>query len=309
MIDVEQRPARVPRTATIHARRIAVASVVLAAVVALGWVPGFVGTAVAAVLPWLGIVVLVLLVTTLFLARRALILVLVPALLWVLAIAPALPGFPGMTADSDLVVVSQNVRAQSGGAAASATALASTGADVIALVELDGDSLAAAQDVLAAEYPHTYAVGTVAVWSRYPLTDVEPLTLGLGWKRALRVEVQAPTAPVAVYVLHAASVRPGHQQDRDTMLSGLAAQVAADPADALIAVGDFNAPSTDPSLSALRSEADWVRPTDGTLGLTWPAGVPMVRIDQVFVRGLDVVTSTTMHAGNSDHLATATRVR
>ena len=309
MIDVEQRPARVRRTATIHGRRLAVASVVLAAVVALGWVPGFVGTAVAAVLPWLGIVVLVLLVTTLFLARRALILVLVPALLWVLAIAPALPGFPGTAADSDLVVVSQNVRAQSGGAAASATALASTGADVIALVELDGDSLAAAQDVLAAEYPHTYAVGTVAVWSRYPLTDVEPLTLGLGWKRALRVEVQAPTAPVAVYVLHAASVRPGHQQDRDTMLSGLAAQVAADPADALIAVGDFNAPSTDPSLSALRSEADWVRPTDGTLGLTWPAGVPMVRIDQVFVRGLDVVTSTTMHAGNSDHLATATRVR
>ena len=309
MIDVEQRPARVRRTATIHGRRLAVASVVLAAVVALGWVPGFVGTAVAAVLPWLGIVVLVLLVTTLFLARRALILVLVPALLWVLAIAPALPGFPGTAADSDLVVVSQNVRAQSGGAAASATALASTGADVIALVELDGDSLAAAQDVLAAEYPHTYAVGTVAVWSRYPLTDVEPLTLGLGWKRALRVEVQVPTAPVAVYVLHAASVRPGHQQDRDTMLSGLAAQVAADPADALIAVGDFNAPSTDPSLSALRSEADWVRPTDGTLGLTWPAGVPMVRIDQVFVRGLDVVTSTTMHAGNSDHLATATRVR
>ena len=309
MIDVEQRPARVRRTATIHGRRLAVASVVLAAVVALGWVPGFVGTAVAAVLPWLGIVVLVLLVTTLFLARRALILVLVPALLWVLAIAPALPGFPGTAADSDLVVVSQNVRAQSGGAAASATALASTGADVIALVELDGDSLAAAQDVLAAEYPHTYAVGTVAVWSRYPLTDVEPLTLGLGWKRALRVEVQVPTAPVAVYVLHAASVRPGHQQDRDTMLSGLAAQVAADPADALIAVGDFNAPSTDPSLWALRSEADWVRPTDGTLGLTWPAGVPMVRIDQVFVRGLDVVTSTTMHAGNSDHLATATRVR
>ncbi|WP_337007120.1 MULTISPECIES: endonuclease/exonuclease/phosphatase family protein [unclassified Microbacterium] len=309
MIDVEQRPTRVRRTATIHGRRLAVASVVLAVVVALGWVPGVIGTAVAAILPWLGIVVLVLLVTTLFLARRALILVLVPALLWVLAIAPALPGFPGTAADSDLVVVSQNVRAQSGGAAASATALASTGADVIALVELDGDSLAAAQDVLAAEYPHTYAVGTVAVWSRYPLTDVEPLTLGLGWKRALRVEVQAPTAPVAVYVLHAASVRPGHQQDRDTMLSGLAAQVAADPADALIAVGDFNAPSTDPSLSALRSEADWARPTDGTLGLTWPAGVPLVRIDQVFVRGLQVITSTTMPAGNSDHLATVTRVR
>ena len=309
MIDVERRPTRIRRTPTVHARRLAVASAVLVVVVALGWVPGVVGTAVAAVLPWLGLVVLALLITALFLARRAVIIVLVPALLWVLALGPALPGFPAPDGDSDLIVVSQNVRAQSGGAAASATALASTGADVIALVELDGDSLASAQDVLAAEYPHTYAVGTVAVWSRYPLTDVEPLTLGLGWKRALRVEVQAPSAPVAVYVLHAASVRPGHQQERDTMLSGIAAQVAADPASALIAVGDFNAPSTDPALSALRSEADWVRPTDGTLGLTWPAGVPLVRIDQVFVRGLDVVTSSTIRAGNSDHLATVTRVR
>lgn len=309
MIDVAQRPARTRRPSTVHARRLAIASVVMILVVTLGWVPGVAGTAVAAVLPWLGIVVLALVVTALFLARRAVIIVLVPALLWVLALSPALPGFPGTPADSDLVVVSQNVRAQSGGAAASATALADTGADVIALVELDGESLAAAQDVLAAAYPHTYAVGTVAVWSRYPLTAVEPLSLGLGWKRALRVEVQTPTAPVAVYVLHAASVRPGHQQDRDTMLSGIAAQVASDPAAALIAVGDFNAPSTDPSLSAMRSVADWVRPTDGTLGLTWPAGVPVVRIDQVFVRGLDVITSSTMRAGNSDHPATVTRVR
>nr|WP_218683082.1 endonuclease/exonuclease/phosphatase family protein [Microbacterium sp. BF1] len=108
---------------------------------------------------------------------------------------------------------------------------------------------------------------------------------------------------------HAASVRPGHQQDRDTMLSGIAEQVAVDPAESLLVVGDFNAPSTDPSLSALRAEADGVRPTDGTLGFTWPVAFPLVRIDQVFVRGLDVVTSTTMRAGNSDHLATLTRVR
>ncbi len=93
--------------------------------------------------------------------------------------------------------------------------------------------------------------------------------------RQLRVEVQSPAGPVAVYVLHAASVRPGQQQDRDTMLNGIAEQVASDAATALVVVGDFNAPSTDPSLAALRAEADWARPTDGTLGFTWPAAFPL----------------------------------
>ncbi|WP_181157408.1 endonuclease/exonuclease/phosphatase family protein [Microbacterium sp. MYb62] len=314
MIDVEHRPPHTRRAPTAAARWLAVASIVLLFVVAGGWIPGIVGTAVAAALPWLGLVLLALLVIALFLTRRMIILILVPALLWILAMAPAFPGLPGQTGSesasaSELTVVSQNVRARSGGAAASAAELAQSGADVIALVELDGDSLSAAQNALATEYPHSYTVGTVGVWSRYPLTDAEPLTLGLSWKRALRVEVQVPSAPVAVYVLHAASVRPGHQQDRDTMLSGIAEQVAADPAESLIAVGDFNAPSTDPALAALRAEADWARPTDGTLGFTWPVAFPLVRIDQVFVRGLDVVTSNTMRAGNSDHLATLTRVR
>jgi len=314
MIDVEHRPPRARRGPTAAARWLAVGSVVMLLVVACGWIPGTVGTAVAAALPWLGLVLLSLLVAAVFLARRVIILILVPALLWIVAMAPALPTLPGPTGSesasgAELTVVSQNVRARSGGATASATELAQSDADVIALVELDGDSLSAAQDALATEYPHSYTVGTVGVWSRYPLTNAEPLTLGLSWKRALRVEVQVPSAPVAVYVLHAASVRPGHQQDRDTMLSGIAEEIAADPAESVIAVGDFNAPSTDPSLAALRAEADGVRPTDGTLGFTWPVAFPLVRIDQVFVRGLDVVTSSTMRAGNSDHLATVTRVR
>ncbi|WP_447948287.1 endonuclease/exonuclease/phosphatase family protein [Microbacterium maritypicum] len=314
MIDVEHRPPRVRRVTTTRARWLAAGGVAVLLVVAGGWIPGTIGTAVAAALPWLGLVLLALLIAALFLARRVVVVILVPALLWVLAMAPALPALPGPTGSesasaSGLTVVSQNVRARSGGAAASATELAQSGADVIALVELDGDSLSAAQNALAGQYPHSYTVGTVGVWSRYPLANAEPLTLGLSWKRALRVEVQVPSAPVAVYVMHAASVRPGHQQDRDTMLSGLADQVGSDPADSLIAVGDFNAPSTDPSLTALRAEADWVRPTDGSLGLTWPVAFPLVRIDQVFVRGLDVVTSGTMRAGNSDHLATLTRVR
>lgn len=313
MIDAQHPPHRTRRSRTV-ARWLAVTGVLLALVVACGWIPGLVGTAVSAVLPWLGIILVALVLVALLRAPRVLVLILVPALLWALAMMPAFPGLPGgadveSAAASELTVVSQNVRARSGGAASSASELAQSGADVIALVELDGDSLSAAQDTLTAEYPHSYTVGTVGVWSRYPLADAEPLTLGLSWKRALRVEVQAPSAPVAVYVLHAASVRPGHQQDRDTMLGGIAEEVASDPAESLIVVGDFNAPSTDPSLTALRAETDWVRPTDGSLGFTWPTAFPLVRIDQVFVRGLDVVTSGTMRAGNSDHLATVTRAR
>jgi vancomycin resistance protein VanJ len=71
-------------------------------------------------------------------------------------------------------------------------------------------------------------------------------------------------------------------------------------------VGDFNAASTDPAMNALRTEMDWVRPTDGSLGLTWPASFPLARIDQVFARGVTVLSSTTVHAGSSDHLATKT---
>jgi vancomycin resistance protein VanJ len=310
-IDTHLQQQRSPkRLKTRRARQLAVAATILLLAVICSWIPGVIGTAGAAILPWLGLGLLAVLVTAVFFARRVIVLVLVPVVVWTLAMAPTLAALPvsGVEGAAPIVVASQNVRAQSGGAAASAVELARSGADVIALTELDGESLSAARETLATDYPYSSAVGTVAIWSKYPIADAEPLFLGLGWKRALRVDVQAPTTPLAVYVLHAASVRPGHQQDRDTMLSGLAEAVAADPATALITVGDFNATSADPALSAIRAQADWVRPTDGSLGFTWPAAFPLARIDQVFVRGLSVLSSTTIHAGNSDHLATVTSI-
>lgn len=288
------------------ARALAVTSAVLLLAVICTWIPGTIGTAGAAVLPWLGLALLVVIVLALLLARRVLYVALVPVLAWAIAIAPSLPTLGATPDGSELTIVSQNVRALSGGAAASAEELADSGADVIALVELDGDSLTTVQQTLAERFPHSYAVGTVGIWSRYPLAGAEPLALGLGWKRALRVTVQSPGAAASVYVLHAASVRPGHQDGRDRMLSDLANTVSADPAASLVVVGDFNAASTDPALNALRADLDWARPTDGSLGLTWPAAFPVTRIDQVFTRGMTVESSTTVRAGNSDHLATKT---
>ncbi|MBO9625441.1 MAG: endonuclease/exonuclease/phosphatase family protein [Microbacterium sp.] len=298
-------PPRPRRTRRRAARPLAITGIVLLIAVVCTWVPGPVGTAGAAALPWLGVALAAVVLTALVLARRVLVLLLVPVLVWVLAMAPALPG-AGAPGEQSLVVMSQNVRAQSGGAAASAQELADSGADVIALVELDGDSLAAARETLAASYPHSYAVGTVAIWSRYPLSHGEPLALGLPWNRALRVTVQAPESAVELYVVHAASVRPGHQDGRDRMLAEMARTVADDPAPSIVVVGDFNASSTDPALAPLRSQLDWVRPTDGSLGFTWPASLPLARIDQVFTRGVAVHSSTTERAGNSDHLATRT---
>lgn len=305
--DTTKTPARRRSRARIG-RIIAASGVVVLVMVVCAWLPGFVGTAAAAVLPWCGLILAVLVVLAAVLARRVLLVLLVPVLAWTLAMAPSAPGFAAGAADqsASLEIVSQNVRAHSGGAAASATEIAATSADVIALTELDAASLEAARQALAGEYPHSYAVGTVGIWSRHPITDTQAMTLGLDWKRALRVVVSAPGADVAVYVMHAASVRPGQQHDRDTMLAGIADVVAGDPAESIVVVGDFNAASADPALGAIRSQLDWVRPTDGTLGFTWPAALPLARIDHVFVRGISVLGSTTMKVGNSDHLATVT---
>lgn len=307
-ITTTSHPPTRRRTNARAGRLIALVGIVVLIAVVCVWIPGVVGTAAAVVLPWCGLVLGVISFLALIVARRVILVLLVPILVWALAIAPSAAGFAS-GADSPPVsveIVNQNVRAHSGGAAESAAELAAAGADIIALTELDADSLAAARDTLAAEYPHSYAIGTVAVWSRFPMSEAEALTLGLDWKRALRVVVNTPDADIAVYVMHAASVRPGVQHDRDAMLSGIADAVASDAAEAIVVVGDFNAASADPALGAIRSQLDWARPTDGSLGFTWPAALPLARIDHVFTRGMTVLGSTTMRAGSSDHLATVT---
>ncbi|MGF6824666.1 vancomycin resistance protein VanJ [Microbacterium sp. ZKA21] len=306
-----QRPSSTPRAraaAVRRARALATVSVLLAVWIALGWLPGQVGALVAASLPWVGIAIVGVVVASAVLARRTTVIALAVLVLWLVAMAPALPALPGPAAETSLTVASQNVRADSDAAGDSAAGLAATGADVVAMVELAAASRSAAAAVLDAQYPHSYHVGTVSLWSAYPITDAEPLELGLGWKRALRATVQTPGGDVRVYLMHAASLRPGEQSARDTMLTGIADEMRADGAERMIAVGDFNAASTDPALADLRDVADQVRPTDGSLGMTWPATFPLVRIDQVFQHGMSVLSSTTLPVGASDHRATLTTV-
>lgn len=297
-----RRPAR-QRTA----QALVVASLAVALVIAAGWMPGPVGTAVSVILPLLGILAVVLTGLVLAVRRRAALAAAVAPLVWMLAAVPLFPALPAAARGPEFTIASQNVRAQSGGGAASVVALAAEEPGVITLTELDDESRAAAGEALADRYPYSYGVGTVGIWSVHPLSSPQPLDLDLGWSRALRVTVQAPAGDIAVYLVHAASLRPGVQSARDQMLTHLAGLVRDDPASRVVALGDFNAATTDPALAPLAAELDRVRPTDG-LGFTWPAVFPLVRIDHVFQRGFAVGSAETRRAGASDHLATMTRL-
>jgi vancomycin resistance protein VanJ len=261
-------------------------------------------------LPWFGLGIPVLIVLALF-ARggKPWIAILVPVAVWGVMFVPAilpLSWSAPAAAEKTLTIASQNVEAGSGTATESATTLAATGADAIAFQEMDGDSKAAIAAVLDPDYQYSYGVGTVGLWSKYPILNAQPWDLGLGWQRALAADLQTPTGLVSIYVIHAASARPGDHGERDTMLTNLSTVLPNDQNDRIVAVGDFNASSTDRSMSGIFSELTEPNQTGGGFGFTWPASFPITRPDHVLQSGLAVVSSTTLKAGNSDHLATLT---
>jgi vancomycin resistance protein VanJ len=265
---------------------------------------------VESVLPWLGIAIPILLILAFVShAKGAVIAALVPALVWsvmfVPAIVPLAWSAPAASADT-LTIASQNVEANSGTAAESATELAATGAQVIALQEMDSDARDQVAAVLSDRYPYSYGIGTVGVWSTYPILNAQALDLGLGWQRAIAADLQTPTGLVSIYVIHAASARPGEHADRDTMLANLADYIPRDENERILMVGDFNAGSSDRNIAGLSSQLDEANQSGGGFGFTWPAALPATRLDHVLQRGMQVTSNTTLRAGASDHLAVLT---
>ncbi|WP_186372451.1 endonuclease/exonuclease/phosphatase family protein [Arthrobacter woluwensis] len=281
--------------------------------------PGPAGTFFAIILPWLWIPALLCVACLPWVQRRARAVLLVPLLAWGLMAAPALiplqkqaapqaqaqSGAESGTGSGRITVASQNVKAGSGAdsTARAAGALAERGADVVVLVELDDAGRSAAREMLAERYPHAYTVGTVGIWSRYPLNNTRALGLGLGWKRALAADVETPAGTLTLYAVHAASVRPGEQDARDEMLRDLSQVITADDAPRAVAVGDFNAVAQDPALAGIRSTLAEPSQSTPSFGFSWPSGLPLARIDHVFQRGLLPQENTMLRAGDSDHLA------
>ena len=279
------------------------------------WVPDIAGAGLLldSGLIWLGAAVPALALLALFARRkRVAVLVLVPALLWSLMFVPGLvplAWFAPAPGKLSVSVASQNIEAHSGTGTASAKALAATGANVVAVQEMDATSRTDVRAVLDAHYGHSYQVGTVGLWSSYPILNARPQSFGLGWNRALSAELDTPAGPVSIYVVHAASARPSDHTDRDIMLANLAATVARDDNKRIIAVGDFNAAASDRHFAPIKARLSEPNQDHGLAGFTWPAWpFPVTRLDHVLTRGLEVTSNTVFPAGDSDHRAVLARM-
>ncbi|MCL3993807.1 endonuclease/exonuclease/phosphatase family protein [Streptomyces lavenduligriseus] len=275
---------------------------------------GNLGSLTETFLPWLGLAIPVLLV--LGAVRKsaiALIAVLLPAIVWLNLFGGLLTDKAG--SGGDLTVATHNVNADNPDPAATATDVAASGADVLALEELPASAVPVYEKALTPAYRHHAVVGTVGLWSKYPMTDVRAVDIKLGWKRAMRATVATPEGPVAVYVAHLPSVRVKIEagftaRQRDKSADALGEAIADEPLRRVVLLGDLNGTMNDRSLNAVTSQ---LRSTQGAagsgFGFSWPASFPMARIDQIMVRGAEPERSWTLPRTNSDHLPVAARVK
>ncbi|MEV5333462.1 endonuclease/exonuclease/phosphatase family protein [Streptomyces werraensis] len=276
--------------------------------------PGRVGSLLESFLPWLGLAVVPLLVYGL--VRRTpvvLVAVLLPVAVWTRLFGDlVLPSDPA--GPRDLVVVQHNVSDDNPDPAGTARALAGSGADLIALEELVPDALPAYERVLAARYPHHVVRGTVGLWSRHPLSgartvDIKPVGLTEPWSRGLRAVAATPHGEVAVYVTHLPSVRivPRGMTSgrRDESAARLGREVAAEPVGRMVLLGDLNGTVDDRGLEPLTSRLEVPR---RGFAFSFPAGLPLVRIDQVMARSATVAGIDTLPATGSDHLPVRARI-
>ncbi|GAA2275463.1 teicoplanin resistance protein VanJ [Streptomyces ruber] len=296
----------------------ALVAVVLALVMALhAHIPnryGNLGSLTETFLPWLGLLVPPLLLLALL--RRsatALIAVVLPTAVW-------LNMFGGLLTDKsgtggDLTVMTHNVNADNTDPSGTARAVAASGVDVVALEELTETAVPVYEKGLASAYPYHEVVGTVGLWSKYPLSGTEAVDIRLGWKRAMRSTVAAPGGDVAVYVAHLPSVRVKLEagftaRQRDKSAGALGEAIADEPIERVVLLGDLNGTMNDRALNDVTAQ---MRSTQGAagsgMGFSWPASFPMARIDQIMVRGVEPVDSWTLPETGSDHLPVAARVR
>lgn len=288
---------------------------------------GGLGSLVETFLPWFGLLVPLLLVGALW--RRsasAVVALLLPGLVWLDLFGGLLGGTSHRGAD--LTVVSHNVGAGNPDPAGAARALAASGADVLALVEITPQAGATYAKELAQRYPHHTVRGTVGLWSKLPLSDTRtvdvamqgmagPLARHLSAEerkptpRALRTTVTTDHGPIAVYVAHLGSVRlmprGGYRtEQRDAGAEALGKAVAAERNERVVLLGDLNGTMDDRAFAGLTSRLRSVQEAAGDgFGFSWPAAFPVARIDQILVRSLEPKSSWVLPATGSDHLPVA----
>ncbi|WAX81719.1 endonuclease/exonuclease/phosphatase family protein [Streptomyces sp. KMM 9044] len=275
---------------------------------------GRVGSLLESFLPWLGLVVVVLFAAALL--RRsatALLALLLPVTAWTYLFGGLLLPEPRAGA-RDLVVVQHNVSDENTDPAGTARALADVGADLIALEELVPAALPVYERTLARRYPYHEVRGTVGLWSRHPLTgarllDIKPRGITEPWSRGLRAVVRSPHGDIAAYVAHLPSIRvvPGGlaSADRDESARLLGRAIDAEELEPVILLGDLNGTVDDRGLALLTSS---MNVAERGFALSFPAALPLTRIDQVMARSAAVRHLRTLPETGSDHLPVAARI-
>jgi vancomycin resistance protein VanJ len=309
-LEERERPGRAGAGTWRRGRLLAAAAVLLGLVLGLhGLVPnavGNVGSLVETFLPWLGLFVPLLLAGALL--RRsatAAVATVLPAVVW-------LGMFGGTIVDKSgpaggLTVVSHNVGAANSDPVGTARELAASGADVLALQELTGSARGTYEEVLAGGYPFHVVMGTVGLWSRLPLSDTRPVDVATDTTRALRATVATDRGPLTVYVAHLGSVRVFPRngfwtESRDGGIEALAGALAADRAERVVLLGDLNGTMDDRAFAALTAQLHPVQEAAGAgFGFSWPASFPVVRSDQILVRGLTPDRAWVLPPTGSDH--------
>ncbi|MEU6222100.1 endonuclease/exonuclease/phosphatase family protein [Streptomyces sp. NPDC047042] len=286
---------------------------------------GNLGSLTETFLPWFGVFIPLLLAGA-FLRRSAsaVAALLLPVIVW-LSLFGALLGDKSH-AGSDLVLASHNVSADNPDPVGTARDLAASGADVLALEELDDQATGTYEKELAKAYPYRTVQGTVGLWSKLPLSDSRPVEIETDYgplaatkptdvrmadNRALRTTVATDHGPLAVYVAHLGSVRVNPRSGfwtgtRDRNAQALGRALAAERNNRVVLLGDLNGTTDDRALAGLTSKLHSAQDTAGDgFGFTWPAKFPVARIDQILVRGVEPDSSWVLPSTGSDHLPVA----
>ncbi|MFF7441891.1 endonuclease/exonuclease/phosphatase family protein [Streptomyces sp. NPDC008122] len=314
--DAESRPPGSVRawprgTAAALCAALLALAVVLAGHGRLPDLPGHLDSLAETLLPWTALVIPALGVLALLRRSR------MAAAALVLPVVAWLTVFAGILTDKsssagDLTVVSHNVNQANTDPQGTARSLIASGADIVALEELSPDTAPAYERALAASYPHHFSQGTVGLWSTRPLRDARALPI-MPWTRAMRATVDTPEGPLAVYVVHLPSVRVGptgfSSGTRNDVAGVLAGILRAERSPRTVVMGDFNGSTDDRALRPLTAGMVSVQSTSGDgFGFTWPSRFPVVRIDQILLRGAKATASWTLPATESDHLPVAARI-
>ncbi|GAA2674127.1 endonuclease/exonuclease/phosphatase family protein [Actinoplanes palleronii] len=267
---------------------------------------GNLGSLIETFLPWSVLLVPLLLVIAGWRRSRLGALgTLLPLAVWLVQFGGHL--LPRDTGTPELTVVQHNVSDENPDPAATARALLAAGPDLVGLEEVLPEAVPAYASVLDPALPFHTVQGTVALWSRFPLTeaapvDIRPHDLGADWNRGLRAVARAPRGDIAVYVAHLPSVRltaGGLTSDRrDESARRLGALISADPVPRLLVIGDLNTTAGDRGLRPI-SRSTTAPPAD--FALTWPAAAPVARIDQILARSMTVTRLRALPRTASDH--------